>query len=286
MSIINNEIRIGNPTSSEIVALTTLDRSGKNPGKPFFTYVEEKNMERRLGRSLDSESNARPLVWGKLLEGRVFDLLGTEYSLNSDETLSHPEIDYWKGSPDGFKYARKKTVYDIKAPLTLKSFCQLVQPLYDGLTGMEAMNAIRNGYVDDNRLSHAPHKDGEKYFKQLISNACITDSDFAELIVYAPYESEIPEIKLLADGVDNCMWIQFAGENDLPFLKDDGYYKNLNIIRFEVPQKDKDFLTERVRLAGTMLIKNPPLMLATHDEQVSATIIEPINILSKLKKIS
>jgi hypothetical protein len=275
MNITENKLRIGNPTSSEIVALTTLDRSGKNPGKPFFTYVEEKNMERRLDRSLDSESNARPLVWGKLLEGQVFDVLGLEYSLNSQETMRHEEIEYWCGSPDGFKYDAGKTVMDIKSPLTLKSFCQLVQPLYDGLTGMDAMNKIRE-----------THKDGEKYFWQLVSNACISNSKFAELIVYVPYESELPEIKLMADGVDHCMWIQFAGENDLPFLKDGGYYKNLNIIRFEVPQEDKDFLTERVKLAGTMLIQTPSLILATHDEEVSATIIEPINILSKLKKIS
>ena len=278
MSVTENKIRNGNFTSSEIIALTTLDRSGKNPGKPFFTYIEEKNMERRLGRSLDSESNARPLVWGKLLEGRVFDILGLEYSLNSQETMRHPEIDFWCGSPDGFKYDLGQTVMDIKSPVTLKSFCQLVQPLYDGLTGMDAINAIRNGYVDDNGIAHAPHKDGEKYYWQLVSNACISKSRFAELIPYAPYESEIPEIKLLADGVDNCMWIQFATENELPFLKDGGYYKNLNIIRFEVPQKDKDFLTERVLLAGTMLINNSSLMLATHDEQVSATIIEPVNL--------
>ena len=31
-------------------------------------------------------------------------------------------------------------------------------------------------------------------------------------------------------------------------------YKNLNIIRFEVPQADMDALTERVKLAGTKLI--------------------------------
>ena len=267
MSIINNQIRIGNPTSSEIVALTSYDRSGKQPGKPFFTYVEEKNMERRLGRSLDSESTARPLVWGKLLEPRAFELLGLEYSLNSDETLIHPEIEYWAGSPDGFKYDKGKTVGDIKAPLTLKSFCQLVQPLYDGFNGMEAMNKIRE-----------THKDGEKYFRQLVSNACISGARFAELIVYVPYESELEEIKRSAEGVDGCMWIQFATENELPFLKDGGYYKNLNIIRFEVPQEDKDFLTERVRLAGTMLIKNPSLILATHDEEVNAIIIEPVNI--------
>lgn len=265
MSIINNQIRVGNLTSSEIVALTSFDRSGKSPGKPFFTYIEETNMERRLGRCLTSESSARPLIWGKLLEPRPFEQLGLEYSLNSDESITHPEINYWAGSPDGFKYVIEKTVLDIKCPITLKSFCQLVQPIYDGFEGMEAMNKIREY-----------HKDGDKYYWQLVSNACITGSQFAELIVYAPYESEIEEIKRSAEGVDGCMWIQFATENELPFLKDGGYYKNLNIIRFEVPQGDKDFLTERVKLAGSMLIN--PVILATHDEEVNATIIENVTI--------
>ena len=255
--------RNGNLTSSKNFALLTFDRSGKNPGKPFFTYVEEKNMERRLGRSLESESNARPLVWGKLLEPRAFALLGIDYSLNSDETLSHPTIEYWKGSPDNFKYGGAKTVGDIKCPITLKSFCQLVQPLYDGLQGMEAMNKIRE-----------THPDGDKYYGQLLSNACITDSKYAELIVYMPYESELEEIKRSAEGIDGAMWIQFATENDLPYLKDGGYYKNINIIRFEVPEEDKVFLEERVRLAGSMLIDHPSVVIAQYDSEINATIIE------------
>lgn len=286
MSIITNSLRNGNFTSSEIVALTTTNRKGDDWGAPALTYIEEKNMERRLERSLTNESNARPLVWGKLLEGRVFDILGIEYSLNSQETLRHELIEYWCGSPDGFKYDLGKTVMDIKSPITLKSFCQLVQPLYDGLTGMDAMNAIRNGYKDSNGVDHAAHKDGEKYYQQLVSNACISKSKYAELIVYVPYESEIPDIKLLADGVPNCMWIQFAEATEIPYLKDGGYYKNINIIRFEVPEEDKDLLTACVLKAGKMLINTPSLMLATHDESISATIIEPVNILSKLKKIS
>ena len=70
-----------------------------------------------------------------------------------------------------------------------------------------------------------------------------------------PFESEIHEIKLLADGVPSAYWIAMAGDNEIPFIKDGGYYKNLNIIRFEVPQSDIDFLTERVLTAGKMLIK-------------------------------
>jgi hypothetical protein len=101
--MINNIARRGNFTSSEIVALTTLSKDKKSFGAPALTYIEEKNFERKLCRSLDSESNARPLVWGKLLEGYWFDLLGLEYTLSSTETDVHPTIKCWSGSKDGMK---------------------------------------------------------------------------------------------------------------------------------------------------------------------------------------
>ena len=54
---------------------------------------------------------------------------------------------------------------------------------------MEAMKAVRYS-----------HKDGDKYYFQLVSNAIINDCKFAELIIYMPYQSEIPEIKLDVDA--------------------------------------------------------------------------------------
>lgn len=234
--MIENKIRNGNITSSEIIALTT---NGKAKG----TYVLECNFERRLNRSITTEVSAKPLTWGKLLESIVFRELGLEYTLSSNETLQHPEIDCWVGSPDGRKFDEGGTVTDIKSPYTLKSFCLMVQPLYDGLTGMDAMNAVRE-----------THSDGEKYYWQLVSNACITGSKYAELIVFMPYESQLQEVKVAADGEPNAMFIQWASELELPYIPDNGYYKNLNIIRFEVPQEDKDFLTERVLAAKELLI--------------------------------
>jgi len=247
--MINNKHRCGNFTSSEIVALTSEGKEKGTFGKPAITYIEETNMERRLGRSLTDETNAKPLTWGKLNEGRVFDLLGLEYILSSEETKLHPEHSFWAGSKDGIKLDECLTVIDIKCPITLKSFCQLVQPLYDGLSGMDAMNKIRES-----------HKDGEKYYWQLVSNSILDNTRYAELIVYMPYESELPEIKMLAQDVKSDMlskhyWIAMANDGELPFLKDGGYYKNINIIRFEVPKEDKDFLTEKVSAAGRMLIE-------------------------------
>lgn len=265
--MINNQHRIGNFTSSEIVALTKKGKDRKSFGAPALTYIEECKMERRLGRSLSTEVDARATSWGSLVESRVFDLLGLEYRLCSKETLVHPDFPFWAGSPDGDK---TNTVPDFKCPLTLKSFCQLVDPIYEGFEGIDAMARIRE-----------EHKDGEKYYWQIVSNSCIKGYEFGELIVYMPYLEELLEIKEMArrDGSGKYKWIDYADINELPYLLPGGYYRNLNVIRFEIPKADKKVLTETVVVAGKLLINNAPLVLAHHDAEVSATIVQDENAL-------
>lgn len=277
--MINNAARIGNFTSSEIVALTTSGKTKDSFGKPALTYIQETNFERKLGRSITDETTARPLTWGKLMEIRAFDQLGLEYILSSTETTVHPSIPYWAGSKDGMKMDKGRTIIDIKAPITLKSFCQLVDPLYSGLSGMEAMNLVRDN-----------HKDGEKYYWQLVSNSILENAQYAELIVYMPYKSELEEIRLMAQSVpaeqlSKHYWIAMAAEDELPFIKDGGYYKNINIIRFEVPQADKDLLTACVLKAGKLLIGNESsILLAKYDGEAGAVLVEAAEItLQKIK---
>lgn len=240
MESINKQIsRVGNFTSSEIVALTTTGKDGKSFGAPAKTYIAECNMERRLGRSITDEVKARATSWGSLLEQRVNGILGLEYRLCSAETIGHPHFPFWKGSPDAEKFDEGKTVIDIKCPLTLKSFCTLVD--------CKTIDEVREN-----------HKEGEKYYFQLVSNAILTGAKYAELIVYVPYQDELEEIRELARNSDEGIqskfaWVNFASDDELPFLIRGGYYKNLNIIRFEVPQADKNLLTERVALAGKQL---------------------------------
>lgn len=244
-----NPIRNGNFTSSTIVALTSCDRSGKKPGVPFYSYIEEKNIERRLCRSIEADADARPLSWGTLLEGRVFNLLGTEYRLCSQETIQHPTFDYWCGSPDGEKFDQDKTVIDFKCPYTIKSFCQMVDAWTTG--GIEGVRNLT--------------KDGEKYYWQLVSNAVLTGAKSAELILYMPYESELEEIRELARNYDGdkqyrFRWIDLAADDELPYILDGGHYKNINIMRFEIPFMDKQFLTDRVIEAGKLLVPRPELI--------------------------
>lgn len=268
----NNTNRIGNFTSSEIVALTSEGKTKGTFSKPALTYIDETNFERLLGRSISDEQTAKPLTWGKLLEGRVFDLLGLQYILSSQDTIVHPDIDFWAGSPDG-KTADGETVIDIKCPITLKSFCQLVKPLCMGLSGEVAMKHIRDN-----------HKDGEKYFWQLVSNSILEKTKYAELIVYMPYKSELEEIKALAQSVPSDMlskyyWIAMAQDGELPYINDNGYYKNINIIRFEVHQEYRDWLTMKVQEAGKMLINLTQeeianVAIASRDNSLQATIIQ------------
>ena len=61
------------------------------------------------------------------------------------------------------------------------------------------------------------------------------------------------------DGNQNKFaWINWAEDKELPYLLDGGHYKNLNIIRFEVSQEDKDRLTIAVLNASKLLIKSDP----------------------------
>ena len=248
-SIILSEKRVGNFTSSEIFSLLKVAQAGFSFGAPAITYIEEKCMERRLGRSIDSEESARNLSWGSLAEVYVSqnpDLLSLEYRINLSDTSVHPEIDFWVGSEDAIT---DDAACDIKSPRTLKSFCQLVDCVYvHNLSGMEAMNHIRKN-----------HKDGDKYYWQIVSNAIIHGKAFGELIVFVPYQSQLQELRELAnnwDGADQFkyMWVYNASDAELPYLKDGGLYGNITIIRFEIPKEDIEFLTMKVKAAGTLLI--------------------------------
>lgn len=244
--MIRNEARIANFTSSKIAALNSVSKDKKGFGKPALTYIAETNMERRLGRSLNDESNARSLTWGKLLERLAFEKLPLQYTLNSTDTITHPIYDFWSGSPDGFK--GEDTVVEIKAPFTLKSYCQLVEPLAIGLSGIDAMNHIRDN-----------HSSGEDYYWQIVSNAILSGRKYGELVVFMPYLSEIPEVMEMAQNVEpellhNHYWIAMAKDGDLPYLLDGGYYKNLNTITFEIPESDKELLTANVVNASKLLI--------------------------------
>lgn len=247
--------RNGNFTSSEIVALTKMGKAKDSWGAPVYTYIEECNMERRLGMALDNEIDAKPTSWGKLIERRPFsNHLSLDYHYCSSVTLPHPTITFWKGSPDVIKFSESipVAVGDIKCPMTRKSFCQLLDPYY------EDGKLIHEGLTIE--AVRANHKEGEKYFWQIVSNAIITGVSKGELIVYMPYKSELEDIRTSASSAgemgEYTKWVYFANDDQLPHIMDGGHYKSINVIEFDILQRDKDFLTQRVTEAGKFLINN------------------------------
>jgi len=235
-------MRLGNFTSSEIFRLMAEGKKAGTFGVPALSYIDECNMERRLGRALENDQFARATQWGKICETHVFSLLGLEYAAISKEPIQHPDFSCWAGTPDTRYTDSARVVGDIKCPFTLKSFCKLVDAWTEG--GIEAVREV--------------HSDGEKFYWQLVSNACLTGSTEGELIVFAPYKSELQHIRDLSQTVDfisdNFMWLYFASESELPWLPDQGYYKNINKMRFAIPEKDKDALALRVSQASKNLV--------------------------------
>lgn len=237
MSILENENRNGNFTSSNIWKLMELARDGESFGKPAITYIQEKAWERKLKRSVETGGDSKETIWGKFLEPFVHDLLSTDYVHSNDETLTHPEIDYWKGSPD-FINNKHSVVSDSKCPQP-KSFCKLVDSCNKGVSSFK--------------------DDFPEYYWQLVSNACITDSNYIEMIVYMPYERDLKEIRYAADNYDGLDQYKYRFISELPWynlacLPNDSGYKDLNMFRFEPVDGDKAKLKTKVIKANELLL--------------------------------
>ena len=95
---------------------------------------------------------------------------------------------------DGEKIKKCDTITDIKCPLTRKGFYNLIKRLYtfDGFDATPKEEVNGNEII---QLIRNDSKEGEKYYWQLVSNACITKSKYAELIVFMPYFEQLEEIK-------------------------------------------------------------------------------------------
>ena len=220
----NNKIeRIAHITSSNAWKLFATPAKVK-------TYLQELAYEKKLGRGLGTESNARPLTWGKWMESRVFELLGLEYSLVSTDTLQHESITHWSGTPDG---TTKTSVIDIKCPYTMKSFCELVD------------------IIESQDIEYFK-KEKPEYYWQLVSNSVLTGKANAELIVYCPFQSELQDIRISCDNYDGAdqfklRFISESSDDELPYIIDGGNYSNINILKFEVPASDIELLTNKIQ---------------------------------------
>lgn len=228
-----SSIRIGKFTSSNIHNLMKVNKNG-SPSVAKNTYIEDVIIEARLGRLLNSVSSARPLTWGRALEPRVAAMLDPfEYEYCSETTICHPTIPYWVGTPD---LIGSDIVADIKCPYTVRAFAKLVDTFGDSAKLKEKF---------------------PEYYWQLISNSILTNKKRAELIVYCPYKSELEEIQeAISEEPDNSNhdeWICLSEVEELPYINDGGYYKNLNRYAWTIDPKDQELLFKEVITAQSLI---------------------------------
>ena len=89
---------------------------------------------------------------------------------------------------------------------------------------------------------------------QIVSNCCIHNLDVGEAIIYAPYESDMEDVRLFVDEYvsekQTNLWryrfIQEKENYELPTIPLDSTYNDMTKFSFIVPKEDKDFLESRV----------------------------------------
>ena len=250
----NNIERVAHITSSKIHLLCANGRSkspitGNTWSSGALTYFEEKRIERKLGRCLDTGGYSRPAAWGIFMEMIVFDHLGLEYKIESKDSTEHPDKEFkdiWSGSRD--LIVPNVKIGEIKC-YQLKKFAQYTDVITLPIT---------KTFTLKHKIENFKKEFAQEYW-QLVSNAILNKVDKAEVLSFAPYESELPGIREWAENYEGAdKWkYRFISEEEpenLALLKDNGHYKNLNMFEFTVPKEDIEFLTEKVRLAKKEII--------------------------------
>ena len=275
----NNKNRVARLTSSNAVKLIPMGSrpmteeelkvfKKANPGsrkkntncpllfqQPALTYIEEKQIEKRIQSCLDADgAYSQAMAWGNFMEMIVFSVLGVEYVPKHKETFLHPKYGkFWSGSVDMLKCKGETTiaVSELKA-YQKKKFAQYT----DCIT-----RKVTKTFTIQDKLLHFK-KDFPQEYWQIVSNAAIHGVKFGEAITFMPYRSAYDEIVELANNYEGAdMWkYRFITEKpveELPFLPNNGYYKDLNVFNFEIPAADTNYLTDRVLLANKIL--NPKM---------------------------
>ncbi len=243
MSILKNVIRNGNFTSSQAYRIAA-------GGKVAQTYIDERNMEREMGRSLSLDAGSQATAWGDFMEIVVFkklvyELMELEYILVSDETSQHETIPFWVGSPD------------MKIPGKLISEIKGYQPK----NWYQFTKALMTGNIELIKANHP-----QEYW-QAVSNAIIEKTPEAEMISFMPYLADLPVVIDLVDNYDGedqwkYSFISNGTEETLPWLPDGGRFKDLTRFRFEPPVNDRVHLVTAMMEAGRSLINQTPEELA------------------------
>lgn len=242
--MLDNTLRYGRFTSSNIWKLTTQTAKKDGFGAPALTYINEKRAERTLGRGIDTGFYNQATAWGKVMEVVAYesDDFGTEYTFCSDVTVKHPTIDCWAGSPDA------KT----------KKFAAEMKSYYP----MNFFNFSKDLFIGDLETVKKNHK--EEYW-QVVSNAIILGLKQAELIAFMPTEKQLIEVRrqieqtnFIEEKLQDEPWkYRFISEKplvELPYVPEGIEYPNCVKFRFDIPVEDQIFLTKCVLDAEKLLV--------------------------------
>lgn len=268
MSILLNPDRIAHFTSSEIYRLTGIGsremtpfeasehkkryptskaKTIKHPDTPdakFYTYVDEVRRSRRAKRAMSTDTTTRSTAWGDLMEVMIHNRNNLSYVYGSKKTTVHPTIEMWSGSTD---FITEDCVTEAKG-----------YQIDKGTQYYECLELC-------NKLgSPEPLKDGyEQEYWQIVSGACIHGKKYGESVLYMPYFGDLPKVFETAMNINTgsdvwrfkaiCDAIEQERYAELTYLVEDGDYKDLIRYRFEVPEADKLFLTNRIKLAVKLL---------------------------------
>ena len=232
----NNPQRRGRFTSSQIYKLIP---EGNYQGfqKPAINYIDEKIIERRMGRTLDTGGYSQSAAWGLFMEQVLFQRLPVDYEISSNETKVHPEHKLiWAGSTD--LKIKDLLIADQKS-YQPKKFAQ-----YTDCILKEDLKLFKESFPQE--------------YWQLVSNAAIEQVDHAQAISFMPYAKDMDEIrKIAADYEGSDMWkyrfIYEKPNEELAVLPNDGYYKDFNEFTFKVPEEDTELLEIRIIEAGFIL---------------------------------
>lgn len=231
--------RAGNFSSSKISKLMSNDRSGKGLGSPALTYIEEKRMEKKLGRQLEQEKTGRSAAWGQFIQDRVTNvLLDNGCKPTKNVRRAHPTIENWTGAED---YLRENAIGEVKC-FELKHFVKVHEAASMGWAVLrDECPDVAWQLVSNTILA--------------LANGLITESK-AELTLYVPYREELDAIRSEADQGDipyEFQWIKYAKDEELPYLIKGKAFENLTSFQFDISDEDRQLLTDRVILANKFL---------------------------------
>lgn len=232
--------RIGNFTNSEIYNLAASLKDG-TPSQAYYTYIKKKIYERWLKRSVSMGKKNQSMIWGSLLEKRVYYNLPNNYVMMNKQSVVHPKYDFWCGSVDFLVPGVKVSELKCFEPENFASYTL----------------ALMSKDYEKIKSEHP------KEYWQIVGNSIVNKVPNGEGITYMPYVSEAEEIREMMQDIDylnsvgldlkDVYWLHEKSNAELSFLPDDSKFSNLNIYEFEIPIEDKIFLTKRVLDANKLL---------------------------------